>query len=163
MKKELEALIRKKYFRELVKYGLVGLVGLVIDLGIYYLLVDKYAVQYSASAFFAKLLSFVGGSLSLRTIDILISNIISSTLAVVNNFILNSYFTFKVTDKKFKRFSSFAGIAAMGMVVSTMLLTLFIDVLHMGEMPAKAIAVFFVAMMQFIINKLFTFRQNNRG
>lgn len=158
MKKELEGLIRKKYIRELIKYGLVGVVGLVIDMGVYYLLVDKYAVEYAASPFFAKMLSVVGLGLSFRIIDILISNVISSTLAIINNFILNSYFTFKVTDKKFKRFSSFFGVAAIGIVVSSMLLTLFIDVIGIGEMPAKVIAVCIVAMMQFIINKLFTFR-----
>lgn len=161
MKKEIEALIRKRYIKELIKYGLVGIVGLIIDMGIYYLLVDQYAVEYAASSFFSGLLSFFGIGLSLRTIDILISSIISSTLAIINNFILNSYFTFKVTDKKFRRFSSFFGVAAIGMVVSTVLLTLFIDVLNIGEMPAKAIAVLIVAMMQFVINKFFTFRQKN--
>lgn len=159
MKERIKVLARKKYIRELVKYGLVGLVGLFIDMGIYYLLVTKYAVHYEISFPIENFLLQINLGLSLRTIDILISSIISSTLAIINNFILNSYFTFKVTNKKLKRFASFAGVAAIGMVVSTMLLSLFIDVLELHEMLAKAIAVFIVAMMQFVINKVFTFRQ----
>lgn len=158
MKERIGTLVRQKYFKELVKYGIVGLVGLVIDMGIYYLLVDQYAVQYSLSAFIQKLTALVGLSLPLRTIDILISSIISSTLAIINNFVLNSYFTFKVTDNRLKRFTSFFGVATIGMIVSTLLLTLFIDVIEMNEMLAKAIAVCIVAMMQFVINKFFTFK-----
>ena len=97
--------------------------------------------------------------MSVGMLDILISNIISSTLAVINNFILNSYFTFKVTDNKLKRFSSFAGIALVGMVISSMLLTLFIGVMKIDDMLAKAFAICIVAAIQFIINKFFTFKQ----
>lgn len=159
MKEKIGAIVRQKYFKELIKYGLVGLVGLVIDMGVYYLLVDKFSVQFSLSVFIQRCLSLVDLELPLRTINILISSIISSTLAIINNFVLNSYFTFKVTDNKLKRFTSFFGVAAIGMVVSTLLLTLFIDILYMNEMLAKAIAVLIVAMLQFVINKFFTFKE----
>lgn len=159
MREKLGVLARKKYLRELVKYGLVGMVGLVIDMGVYYLLVTRFSVQYTLSSLIKDFLLQMNIELTLRTIDILISSIISSTLAIINNFILNSYFTFKVTDNKLKRFLSFAGIASIGMVVSTMLLALFFDVLGLSEMLSKAIAVCIVAMMQFVINKIFTFRE----
>lgn len=136
---------------------MVGMVGLVIDMGVYYLLVNKYSVHYPFSSAICETL--LGGKMSVGMFDILVSNIISSTLAVINNFILNSYFTFKVTDKKLKRFASFAGIAAIGMVISSGLLTLLIGVMGLNEMLAKGIAVLFVAMIQFIINKLFTFKE----
>ena len=134
------------------------MVGLVIDMGIYYLLVDKFSVHYPFSQAICDTL--LGGKMSAGMFDILVSNIISSTLAVINNFILNSYFTFKVTDKKLKRFASFAGIAAIGMIISSGLLTLLIGIWGINEMLAKGIAVLFVAMVQFIINKLFTFKEN---
>ena len=156
MKQQISNLIKSDSIKQLVKYGLVGVVGLVIDMGVYYLLVTKYSVHYPFSVHISTLL---GGRMSVGMLDILISNIISSTLAVINNFILNSYFTFKVTDNKLKRFSSFAGIALVGMVISSMLLTLFIGVMKMDDMLAKAFAIFIVAAIQFIINKFFTFKQ----
>lgn len=135
---------------------MVGIVGLAIDMGVYYLLVRKLSVHYPFSSFISNML---GGNMSVGMLDILISNIISSTLAIINNFILNSYFTFKVTDKKLKRFVSFAGIAAIGMVISSMLLTLFIGVMKMDDLISKMLAIFIVAAIQFGINKFFTFKQ----
>jgi putative flippase GtrA len=135
---------------------MVGVVGLAIDMGVYYLLVRKLSVHYPFSSFISKML---GGNMSVGMLDILISNIISSTLAIINNFLLNSYFTFKVTDKKLKRFASFASIAIMGMVISSMLLTLFIGVMKIDDMLSKVFAICIVAAIQFGINKFFTFKQ----
>jgi len=117
-----------------VKYGLVGLLGLVVDMGVFYLMNKKLGINYA------------------------VSNITSSTLAVIHNFILNSYFTFKVTDDKLKRFISFYLIALVGMAISTGLLVLFIDGLKMDSMISKLIAVFIVAFFQFFFNKRLTFR-----
>ena len=139
MKRQISHLVKHKSVRQLMKYGLVGMVGLVIDMGVYYLLINKFSVHYP----FSETISYIlGGKMSIGMLDILISNIISQTLAIINNFILNSYFTFKVTDNKLKRFVSFGSIAIGGMVISS-----------------KLFAVFIVAAIQFSINKFVTFRQ----
>lgn len=157
MKQRISNLARQKYIRQLIKYGLVGIVGLIIDMGLYYLLVTRLSVHYPFSKTVSALLK---GNMSVGMIDILISNIIGQTLAVINNFILNSYFTFKVTDNKLKRFFSFGSVAIIGMVISSMLLTLFIGVLNIDDMIAKVIAIFIVAAIQFAINKFFTFKEH---
>ncbi len=156
MKDRVGRIIKQKSFRQLVKYGMVGVVGLGIDMGVYYLLVRKLSFHYPFSPFISKML---GGNMSVGMLDILISNIISSTLAIINNFLLNSYFTFKVTDKKLKRFASFAGIAIVGMVISSILLTLFIGVMKMDDILSKIFAICIVAAIQFGINKFITFRE----
>lgn len=117
-----------------VKYGMVGVLGLVVDLGLFYLMNRMLGVNYA------------------------LANIVSSSLAIVHNFIWNSYFTFKVTDKKLRRFLSFYLIALIGMAFSTGLLALFIDGFHFDSMIAKLIAVFIVAILQFFFNKKLTFR-----
>jgi putative flippase GtrA len=156
MRERIGKLVKQKSFRQLVKYGIVGVVGLIIDMGIFYLLVKKFSVHYPFSSFISDML---GGNMSVGMLDILVSNIISSTLAIINNFLLNSYFTFKVTDKKLKRFASFAGIAVIGMVISSLLLTLFIGIMKIDDMISKVLAIFIVAAIQFGINKFFTFKQ----
>lgn len=127
----MSALGLTKFF----KYGLVGVLGLVVDMGVFYLLNKKLGVNY------------------------VYSNIASSTLAVIHNFILNSYFTFKVTDKKLKRFASFYLIALIGMGFSTLLLAFFIDGLNIDSMISKLISVFVVAVFQYFLNKKLTFRK----
>lgn len=121
---------------EFVKYGLVGVLGLFVDMGLFYLLHEFWGMYY------------------------LLANIISSSLAVVHNFMLNSYFTFKVNDKKWKRFASFYLIALVGMGVSSGLLALMIDGFHMESMVSKAISVLVVAVIQYFVNKRLTFGQH---
>lgn len=149
----------KQGYKEFVKYGIVGVVGLVIDMGLYYLLVDVFHTTYPIAEGFGRLLSWFGVIADAALPNILISSIISSSLAVINNFLLNSYFTFKVKDNKLKRFLPFAGIAIVGMVVSTILLTVMIDHMGINKLVAKAVSIFIVAMMQFLLNKYFTFKK----
>lgn len=121
---------------KIFKYGIVGILGLVVDMGVFYLMDKKLGINYA------------------------VSNVTSSSLAVLHNFILNSYFTFKVTDKKVKRFISFYLIALIGMAISTGMLAVFIDGLQIDSMISKLITVFIVAMGQFFFNKKITFRIN---
>lgn len=150
----------KKGQKELLKYGIVGCVGLIIDMGLYYLLTKSWSVEYPSFLLKAvsPIINFFKATDDPRTTYVAISNVISSSLAVINNFILNSYFTFKVKDQKVKRFISFASIATFGVIISTSLITIMINSLQMNELVAKAIAIFTVAMMQFLINKYVTFK-----
>jgi len=116
-----------------IKYALIGLIGLILDMGLFYILHKLLGVNY------------------------VISNVISSSIAILHNFILNSYFTFKVTNKKAQRFFSFYGIALIGLVFSTLLLALFIDILGIDSMVSKLISIFTVAIFQYFLNKKLTF------
>jgi len=120
-----------------IKYGLIGLIGLILDMGLFYILHKLLGVNY------------------------VLSNIVSSSTAILHNFILNSYFTFRVTDKKLQRFLSFYGIALIGLVFSTLLLSLFIEILHLDSMLSKLISIFIVALFQYFLNKKLTFHTKN--
>ncbi len=123
--------LRSSFF----KYALVGCLGLVVDMGLFYLFYKVLSINY------------------------IVSNVMSSSLAVLHNFLLNSWITFKVKDKLLLRFISFYCIALAGMAVSSGLLALFIEVLHMDSMLSKAISVFFVALLQYFVNKKWTFSE----
>lgn len=120
-----------------VKYALVGVVGLVVDMGLFYVFYEILHINY------------------------IVSNLMSSSLAVVNNFILNSIFTFKVKNKLFYRFISFFSIALAGMALSSAMLAVMIDGMHLNSMVSKAISVFFVALIQYFVNKKLTFSERN--
>lgn len=149
------SLAKSNTFKQLMKYGIVGGVGFAIEFSIFFMLNNYWNVQY---AFAPQICSLLEHSLSLETINTGISHIISCVVAITNNFILNSYFTFKVTNHKFKRFLSFFGIASIGLVVSTSLLTFFIQSLELGDMFGKLLATGTVAVLQFGFNKFFTFK-----
>lgn len=133
----MKSLLVRLLTSSFIKYALVGVVGLVVDMGLFYLFHEILAINYIAS------------------------NIMSSSLAVINNFILNSIFTFKVKDKLLYRFISFYSIALAGMALSSGMLAVMIDGFQMNSMVSKAISVFFVAMIQYYVNKKLTFSERS--
>jgi putative flippase GtrA len=133
----MKSLFVKLLSSSFVKYALVGVVGLVVDMGLFYVFYEIVHINY------------------------ILSNIMSSSLAVVNNFILNSIFTFKVKDKLLYRFISFFSIALAGMALSSAMLALMIEGMNLNSMVAKAISVFCVALIQYYVNKKLTFSERN--
>jgi len=133
----MKSLFVRLFNSSFVKYALVGVVGLVVDLGLFYVFHETLQLNY------------------------ILANVMSSTLAVVNNFILNSFFTFKVKDKLLFRFLSFYSIALAGMALSSGMLAVSIDGMHWNSMVSKAISIFFVALIQYYVNKKLTFSERN--
>lgn len=130
------SLFAKLVSSKFLKYGIVGVLGLAVDVGAFYLLHEVLAVNY------------------------ILSNIVSSSLAVIHNFILNSLFTFKVKDRLPLRFISFYVIALIGMAVSSGLLVLLIEGFKMESMVSKFISVLVVAIIQYFLNKKLTFGEH---
>ena len=136
-------------FKELIKYGVVGVVGLIVDFSAFILFRDVLGLNY------------------------IVSHVLGSILAIANNFILNSYFTFKTTDHVWKRAIYFFSVAGIGIVISTSLLPVFVRIENillvkfeittldqkMIQNIAKVGTTFLVAFLQFFVNKYFTFKK----
>lgn len=140
----------KQSFKELAKYGVVGLVGLGVDWAAFFLFRDVLGINYIGS------------------------HILSSILAITNNFILNSYFTFKATDKLWQRAISFFGIAGIGLVIGSVLLPLFVQLISLTlshfevslgakviQNLAKLAITVIIAFLQFFLNKYYTFKKKD--
>jgi len=140
----------KQSYKEALKYGVVGVIGLGVEWGAFFIFRDVFNINF------------------------VLSHVLGSILAIFNNFILNSYFTFKATDKIGKRAVSFFGIAGCGLVVSSILLPIFVKMLNfcidyvhidisqkiiqnLGKLGATGI----VVILQFFLNKYFTFKKQN--
>jgi len=148
----------RKSLKELFKYELVGIVGLGVDLGVFFLFRDVFGIPYWIAA------------------------IIGNIAGIFNNFLMNSFFTFKTTDKIVKRGISFGGIAAVGLVINAFMTPLTAEIFlpwiikvssePLGFSPdiasaktiqtiAKMLVTFFVAMLQFVANKYITFKKTD--
>lgn len=138
----------KQSYKEAIKYGMVGVVGLGIEWGSFFILRDVLHINY------------------------IVSHVLSSVLALTNNFILNSRFTFKATDRIVKRAVSFFSVAGVGIVISTTLLPVFVRLMNIGlsyidiEISQKIIqniaklgATGVVVIIQFFWNKYITFKK----
>lgn len=139
----------RESFKQVFKYGIVGIIGMGVEWGVFFLIRDVFHLNY------------------------IIAHIVGSVLAIINNFILNSYFTFKATDKIWKRAVSFFAIAGIGLVIGVFLLPLFVKLINvsivdngilqisekMVQNIAKLATTVIVACMQFVFNKFYTFKK----
>lgn len=137
MKLKMRSLFARLLNSSFIKYSIVGAAGFVVDMGFFYLFHEVLGINY------------------------ILSNIMSSTLAVIHNFLMNSFFTFKVKDKWILRFISFYLVAIVGMAISSGLLAIMIDGMGIGSMYAKFISVVIVAIFQYFLNKKLTFAENS--
>ena len=131
---KIKTAIYSEDFVQLVKYVLIGALGLVVDFGIYTILTHfKMNVE--------------------------IANIISSTCGIINNFLWNSYTNFKVHDRMILRFISYFIVGQITTVFTTISLFVFVTKLGYPHLMVKVIATFMATLIQFVINKVVTFRK----
>lgn len=133
--KRINELVHTESFIQLVKYVVIGILGLVVDFGIYTIL-------------------------TYFKINVELANIISSTCGIINNFFWNSYANFKVYDKLLLRFLSYFLVGQITTVFTTVSLFIFATKLGFAHLIVKVIATFVATLIQFVVNKVITFRKS---
>ncbi len=131
----LHGLRKPANWLQLVRFGLVGGAGFVINVGVYALLVHGAALEYRVASVAAWL------------------------VAVLNNFVLNRHWTFDARDGR-AHFQAirFLVVSLVAEVLSLLLLTVFVEAAGLAKVPAQALAVAAAMPFNFLGNKLWTFR-----
>lgn len=121
-------------YKLFIIYSLIGVTGATLDFIIYTFLIKKILVYY------------------------IFANIISVFFGITNNFLLNSFINFKLKDKLHRRFIKFFLVGIIGLIVSSILLFILIDFFHLNKLISKTITIGIIVLLQFGLNKKFTFR-----
>ncbi|HUA11407.1 MAG TPA: GtrA family protein [Solirubrobacteraceae bacterium] len=120
---------------QLVRFGMVGAVGFVVNLAVYAILVHSLNVEYHVASAIAWL------------------------VAVLNNFVLNRHWTFSATHSRpHGQAARFLIVSLLAFVFSQVLLTIFVAYAGMDKVLAQALAVGLATPLNFIGNKLWSFR-----
>jgi putative flippase GtrA len=120
---------------QLVRFGLVGGFGFVVNLAVYSLFVHPIGVDYRVAAVAAWL------------------------VAVLNNFVLNRHWTFDARGGVAQtQAARFIVVSLVAFGVNLLLLTLFVESAGVAKVPAQALAVAASMPFNFLGNKLWTFR-----
>jgi dolichol-phosphate mannosyltransferase len=125
------------------RFGLVGLTGVVVDLGIFYLLYDKNTLGLPLTR----------------------SAAISGELAIINNFLWNDFWTFGDISRlqpgkrqRLKRLLKFNIICLVGLLLNVGIVNFFVNILHINEYVAKIIAIAAVTVWNFWLNLKLSWR-----
>ncbi len=131
----LHGMRRPANWLQLVRFGLVGGVGFVVNLIVYTLFVHSVGVDYRAAS------------------------VIAWLVAVANNFVLNRHWTFDARGGR-ARFQAmrFLVVSLVAEAFSLLLLTLFVEGASIAKVPAQALAVAGSMPLNFLGNKLWSFR-----
>lgn len=124
-----------KSLTQFIKFCIVGAIGTVIDMGVFTL------ILYTTS------------------LNILIISTISFACAVVNNFMLNKAWTFKDKSRRRKtQFIKFAGVSLVSLAFRLPTLYVLVSYFSLWEPAANFIAILVATIVNFIGNKLWTFK-----
>ena len=93
----------------------------------------------------------------------LISLAISYAVAIVLAFVLYRRFVFKVTGNVVQDFLRFVTVYLLAIGVNTVLLPLFVEVLHVHPLLAQLIVLVITTLMSFFGHRTFSFRRPGDG
>ena len=138
--------IRQKFqvpLQRFLQFGLVGLSGVFVDMAILYLLSDVSTLGWGITR----------------------SKIISSEVAVINNFLWNDLWTFRDISsqqvgwhKRIRRFLKFNFICLIGIVLNILILNFLYNYLHINQYLANLIAIAIVTIWNFWFNLKLSWR-----
>jgi putative flippase GtrA len=131
----LHGMRRPANWLQLVRFGVVGVIGFIVNLGVYAVFVHPVGVDYRVASVAAWL------------------------VAVLNNFVLNRLWTFDARDG-LARFQAlrFLIVSLVAEGFSLLLLTLFVQDAGIDKVAAQAMAVAASMPLNFLGNKLWSFR-----
>jgi putative flippase GtrA len=131
----LEGMRRPANWLQLVRFGVVGGVGFIVNLAVYALFVHPVGVDYRAAS------------------------VIAWLVAVANNFVLNRHWTFDARAGRahFQALRFFA-VSLVAEAFSLLLLTLLVQGVGVAKVGAQALAVAGSMPLNFLGNKLWSFR-----
>jgi putative flippase GtrA len=131
----LHGMRRPSNWLQLVRFGLVGGIGFIVNVAVYTLFVHSVGVDYR------------------------LANIAAWLIAVINNFVLNRHWTFDARDGHPRSQAiRFLLVSLAAEAFSLALLTLFVEVAGVAKVPAQALAVAGSMPLNFLGNKLWSFR-----
>jgi dolichol-phosphate mannosyltransferase len=130
-------------FNRFARFAIVGLSGVVVDMGLLFLLSDPTMLGWGLTR----------------------SKLIAAEAAIVNNFSWNDAWTFRDLSvhqrgfaQRLRRFGKFQLICLAGVLLNTLLLNLQFNLLHMNRYIANAIAIAAVTGWNFWLNLKLSWR-----
>lgn len=124
-------------FQRFIRFGLVGLSGVFVDMAIFYLLSDPASLGWGITR----------------------SKIIASEVAIVNNFLWNDRWTFgdissrqKGRRQRIRRFLKFNLVCVAGLILNVLLLNALYNALGINRYLANLVAIAAVTLWNFWLN-----------
>ena len=123
----------KELIKQIIKFGIVGVIATIIDWGIYYICYHYFGIDYK------------------------LANVLGFSVSVVFNYLISVRYVFNVDKEKDpkRNFILFIIFSVIGMLLNELILIICVSKLHLHEMLGKVIATGLVMVYNFITRKKF--------
>jgi putative flippase GtrA len=136
----LHGLRKPSNWLQLVRFGLVGGIGFVVNVAVYTLLVHEAGFYY------------------------LVASVVAWLVAVLNNFVLNRHWTFDAREGRVHfQAARFLVVSLAAEAFSLVLLRVLVESAGFAKVPAQALAVAASMPLNFLGNKLWSFAAETEG
>lgn len=132
--------------KRFLRFGIVGFSGVFVDLGVFYLLRTVLGLGLTRSA------------------------ILSSEVAIINNFLWNDLWTFGDISRRqqgkrqrFRRFLKFNVVCLSGLILNVLIVNFLFNILGINEYIAKLVAIAVVTFWNFWFNLKLSWRVTDSG
>jgi putative flippase GtrA len=125
--------VARQVSREFLLYAIIGLSGVLLDFLAFVLLYNLFGA------------------------DEFVATFVSTTLGIVNNFVLNSALNFRTQDRPLGRFVRFYLVGAAGIVLTAAMFAVFSRRLGIDPNVVKMASMPVVLVFQYTLNKKWTF------
>lgn len=127
------ALRDRRISRSLIRYALIGASGVLVDYCLFLVLFNVFGLHDQ------------------------VSNVISTTAGIVNNFTLNTLLNFRKRDRILLRFARFYSVGVGGIALTFVLLRVFSGLLGADPNLVKACSLPIVLLFQYSLNRRWSF------
>ena len=130
-------LLSKTSVLEFVKFGIVGAIGTIVNLGILYLFTDIFSIYY------------------------IISEIIAFIASSLNNFVLDKIWTFgeNFQDQVVKKYSKFIIICLMSLILNIIILFILVEYFEIWYILAEFFSILCAFLVNYTANKIWNFNK----
>lgn len=122
----------KKLLIQIIKFGFVGIVAAIVDVGLLVILKEIFHI------------------------DVIISSAISFTVSVIVNYILSMSFVFEgKKQSKIKEFAIFVLLSIGGLCINQAIMWFGVEIIDIYYLAVKIFAMIFVPVYNFVTRKIF--------
>lgn len=158
----LNPLQERQGIKQLAKFSIVGCLNLTISLTVFtlsYWQLRLGRLILESTGDLGTWIAHLLNGLGIHEIDAAVANTAGYVAGMVNSFVLNKLWTFEARAQTAQQLHRFVVVNVLGLVMSTLMLLLFVDVLGAPYLLMGCITIGIVAIINFLGNKYWTFSE----
>lgn len=150
--------------RQFYRFAIVGCLNVMISFAVFVLCYEVWPMARLILDISESAGAWIRGALAghgILAVDAAVANVVGYVAGMVNSFLLNKTWTFRAQGNILQQMHRFFILNILGLLLSTLLIFVFVDLLDGPHLIVWTIATAIVMVLNFYGNKFWTFAQTH--